>query len=168
MDFHTNFVLTTFYPAKKKSSRGKRDYTPYRWSKWKTKTTAWAREKSAEFKKPLDATKEKKKAPKLSKTKLTKLISDIAGTLDDKEQENAIQESLEHINQGKQLMMLLHGPPGTGKTHVAGKIAECVKDMGFDVRCAALTGAAATHLPLGTTIQYLLGIKGIPTCDDRN
>ena len=52
-------------------------------------------------------------------------------------------------------LLFFHGPPGTGKTHVAKFIARLCKNIGMGTRNTALTGAAAVHID-GVTIDWLL------------
>ena len=56
--------------------------------------------------------------------------------------------------------MLLHGPPGTGKTRVANSIVTGAEEMNLEWKCTATTGVAATLLQNGTTINFLLAMFG--------
>ena len=70
------------------------------------------------------------------------------------DQLQAFEQAVRKLRAGEQLLMFVHGPPGTGKTVLAGRIAAAAKRLGIKSQFAALSGAAAT-LGNGTTIHYL-------------
>ena len=72
------------------------------------------------------------------------------------DQKDAGQYILDMLNKethNNQLLMLLHGPPGTGKSFLINRLQECTN---VEMRITATSGIAATSLK-GTTIDWLLG-----------
>ena len=76
------------------------------------------------------------------------------------DQVHAFNMCVDAMTAGEQFLIFVHGPPGTGKTVLAGRIMAAAKRFGIPSKFAALSGAAAT-LQGGTTLHYLanLGIK---------
>ena len=71
-------------------------------------------------------------------------------------QKEAGEYILDMLNKEKhndQLLMLLHGPPGTGKSFIINRLQECTN---VDLRVTATSGIAAMSLK-GTTIDWFLG-----------
>lgn len=56
------------------------------------------------------------------------------------------------------LRLLVHGGPGTGKSHLTQSIKTLSKRMGVGVTCMAYTGVAAGLMPEGNTCHSMLGI----------
>ena len=79
------------------------------------------------------------------------------------DQVHAFNMCVDAMAAGEQFLIFVHGPPGTGKTVLAGRIMAAAERFGIRSKFAALSGAAAT-LQGGTTLHYLanLGIK-LPT-----
>ena len=73
------------------------------------------------------------------------------------DQAAAFDIAVTRLRSGKQLLMFVHGPPGTGKTVLAGRITAAAKRLSIKSQFAALSGAAAT-LGNGTTIHYLANL----------
>ena len=72
------------------------------------------------------------------------------------DQRRAAEYMLDHLdktNHNEQLLMLLHGPPGTGKTFL---IERLLKVSNLKMRITATSGVAAMSLN-GTTIDHFLG-----------
>ena len=76
------------------------------------------------------------------------------------DQVKAFNMCVDAMTAGEQFLIFVHGPPGTGKTVLAGRIMAAAERFGIRSKFAALSGAAAT-LQGGTTLHYLanLGIK---------
>lgn len=76
------------------------------------------------------------------------------------DQVHAFNMCVDAMAAGEQFLIFVHGPPGTGKTVLAGRIMAAAERFGIRSKFAALSGAAAT-LQGGTTLHYLanLGIK---------
>ena len=64
-----------------------------------------------------------------------------------------ILRTLDKKTHNDQLLMLLHGPPGTGKSFIINRLQECTN---VDLRITATSGIAAMSLK-GTTIDWFLG-----------
>ena len=55
----------------------------------------------------------------------------------------------------EQLLLLIHGGPGTGKSRLASAVYERMEGT---MQCGAFTGNASTHIPNGRTLHSLLNI----------
>ena len=64
-----------------------------------------------------------------------------------------ILDKLNKETHNDQLLMLLHGPPGTGKSTLINRLQECTN---VDLRITATSGVAAMSLK-GTTIDWFIG-----------
>ena len=76
------------------------------------------------------------------------------------DQVHAFDTCVDAMTAGEQFLIFVHGPPGTGKTVLAGRIMAAAERFGIRSKFTALSGAAAT-LQGGTTLHYLanLGIN---------
>ena len=68
---------------------------------------------------------------------------------------------------GQQLLLFIHGGPGTGKTTLANAIMEMATVFNFETRFSATSGVAGL-LNNGTTIHHLLGQQGELTATQPN
>ena len=71
---------------------------------------------------------------------------------DQKDAGRYMLDMLDKETHNNQLLMLLHGPPGTGKSFLIKRLQECTN---IEMRITATSGIAATSLN-GTTIDWLL------------
>ena len=76
------------------------------------------------------------------------------------DQVHAFNMCVDAMTAGTQFLIFVHGPPGTGKTVLAGRIMAAAERFGIGSKFTALSGAAAT-LQGGTTLHYLanMGVK---------
>lgn len=56
------------------------------------------------------------------------------------------------------LRLLIHGGPGTGKSHLIHQLDAQARQSGFTTTCMASTGMAAYNLPNGRTVHSSLSI----------
>jgi len=70
------------------------------------------------------------------------------------DQARILAYAIDKLTKGEQLLLFVHGGPGTGKTLLAGRIMEAARRVGISSRFTALSGAAAS-LHGGCTMHYL-------------
>ncbi len=73
------------------------------------------------------------------------------------DQLHAFNMCVDAMAAGEQFLIFVHGPPGTGKTVLAGRIMAAAERFAIRSKFAALSGAAAT-LQGGTTLHYLANL----------
>ena len=73
------------------------------------------------------------------------------------DQVDAFNTAVDHFVTSKQLLMFVHGPPGTGKTILADRIMAAANRIGIGSKFSALSGAAAS-INGGSTIHYLTNL----------
>jgi hypothetical protein len=79
----------------------------------------------------------------------------------------AVRQSVEDSKEGcdKNRLFFMEGPAGTGKTFTYRVLWQLMKSYGYNVMCAAFTGAAAILLPEGRTLHSSFGLP-VPITED--
>ena len=75
----------------------------------------------------------------------------------DEDKKTALNYAIDTFNSGKQLMILIHGGPGVGKTWLSDKIREAAAHRGINIFFTAYSGAAAS-IKKGVTLHHLLNM----------
>lgn len=103
-----------------------------------------------------DVTSINKKLQKLRHIKAKERVYE-QFTLND-EQRFVTDSLLNNLEEEKQLRMLVHGGPGTGKSQTIAAIQELFNELGYQCFVSAFTGVAAENIG-GCTLHHLLGIN---------
>ena len=73
------------------------------------------------------------------------------------EKKHLLKTVIKQLDSGEQLRLLIHGPPGVGKTYLANLIQRAAKFRGISSRCTAYSGVAASLLN-GVTTHHIVGM----------
>ena len=73
-------------------------------------------------------------------------------------QVDVFNDTLDKANANEQVLMLIHGKWGTGKTRTTNAILEGLKRIGIYAKCTDSTGVAATNYTGGMTSHSLFGL----------
>ena len=83
-------------------------------------------------------------------------------------QVDVFNHALNKANENEQVLMLIHGKWGTGKTRTTNAILDGLKRIGIYAKCTGSTGVAATNYAGGMTSHALLGVsQATPAIIDR-
>jgi hypothetical protein len=83
-------------------------------------------------------------------------------------QVDVFNDTLDKANANEQVLMLIHGKWGTGKTRTTNAILDGLKRIGIYSKCTGSTGVAATNYTGGMTSHSLFGLNAsTPTFIER-
>jgi hypothetical protein len=83
-------------------------------------------------------------------------------------QVDVFNHTMDKANNNEQVLMLIHGKWGTGKTRTTNAILDGLKRIGIHAKCTGPTGVAATNYAGGMTSHALFGIgRTTPTLIER-